>query len=81
MSMAKKLLLVGGVVVAVIVVTLFMTAVMPVIITLTGFAHYTGNNSYPGFNEAVTTAPLWIYFIPILPAGATIIFIIRGRER
>lgn len=62
-------------------VILFMTAVMPAIISITSLGHYTGNNTYYGFNEAVSAAPLWFYVTPVFIGGIAIFLILRKPVR
>ena len=71
--MLNKIGYVGGVVVAVIVVTIFLTIAMPAIKTFTDLAvNDTTVGNYSGYKAAAAAAPVWIYAIPFVLGGAAI---------
>lgn len=58
---------------------LILTAIMPTLITFTNFAaNDTTTGNYTGYHEAAQAAPLWIYGIPTLVAGAAVFVTLRG---
>ncbi len=80
--MFKKSLLVAGIVAAVVAVILFMTAIMPTLLSLIGFAQadpLAGN--YSGYSYALGAAPLWLYLIPVAIGGIAVIVVLRSPER
>lgn len=80
--MGKKIFWCGIVVAGMCVVILFLTMVMPTIISFVGIAQAdpaVGN--FTGYEDALGASPLFFYFIPVIIAGLAIFFILRQPER
>ena len=68
--MGKKIFLVTLIVVGVIGTMLFLTAAMPAIRSITGIAATDPSaGNYTSYEEAMTTAPLWLYVVPVAVGG------------
>lgn len=83
-SSGKKVLYVIGICAVVTALCLFMTAVMPTIIELIGFAQADpslAGGDYPAYEAALGAAPMWIYLIPILVAGIAVVLVLKAPER
>lgn len=79
--MVKKLFMVALVVVIVVISEILLTTEMPAIRSMVDMANYTGSNNYVGFNEAVQTSKIWLYFIPVVVGFVVCIMILRSREQ
>jgi hypothetical protein len=81
MTMAKKMLTVAAIVTAVIVTILLMTVLMPAINGLVDIAKADPSAAnYTAYSAALGSAPLWMYFIPVLIGGVAVILILRMPE-
>jgi len=77
--MFKKIALVIGVIAIVAISYIVLTATMPTITEMSEYAaNYTGIGEYTDAKEAVSSAPLWIYFIPGGVGGIFIVLILRS---
>lgn len=79
--MFQKIVYVGGIVAAVIVVMVVITIIMPFIKDMADIvANDTTVGNYAGYNEAGAAMPIWLYAIPVLVGGVSIFLRLRRDD-
>ena len=79
--MFNKILYVGGIIIAVIVIMVFLTIAMPAMKAFTDTAaNATTAGNYTAYKAAASAAPIWIYSIPLVIGGAAIFVKLRQKE-
>ena len=81
--MVKKVLFVGGAIIALIVVYFWMTTLWPVMITGVNVAdNATGANPAYAFSHAfIGMSPLWLFFVPAVIVVALVVIRLRQKEQ
>ena len=84
MSDAKKVLWCGVVAAGIFFTYLILAAVMPAFTAIvaeadTALLASTSNiSNYPGTREILTSSPWWVWFVPPVIAGVTVMLILRA---
>lgn len=84
--MGNKIKLVAIIIGGVIFVYVFLLAIMPIFVDVTTTANATITASsnwtdYPGAQAVLVGAPLWIFFIPGIVGIASIVLVLKRKER
>ncbi len=84
--MGNKIKLVILIIAGVILITGFMTILIPILADFASTANTTiaassNWSDYPGAQGALIGAPLWLYFIPTILGIAAIVIVLRSKER
>jgi len=75
----NKIWQIGIIVIGVIIVILFLTAIMQVFTEVTETANASANlTPYPGSEAALISAPWYLYFVPVIIGLFAIVGILRG---
>lgn len=83
--MLKKIFWIGVVWVAVIFTYIIMTAAMPAFLSIiettnTTLTATSNMSNYPGLQDSIESAPLWLYLIPAGIGGIITVIILKRSE-
>lgn len=78
----KKVGIISLIVAFVTVAMLLLTVIMPVITDMTDVAYNDPSAAnYTEYRDAVGSAPLWLYAVPLLVGGVAVFVVIKRPER
>ena len=81
--MVKKVLFVGGAIIALVVVYFWMTTLWPVMIIGVNVADNAtaANPAYSFSNAFIRMSPLWLFMVPAVIVVALVVIKLREREK